>query len=927
MKPTVKLAVALVSIYAAFWHFAPRSIHAKSSPAWSFVPLIQQQKLTAGDAASVDQFGRVVALSGDTAIVGAFAEDNTQGNNAGAAYVFVRTGGIWTQQQKLIASDGAASDNFGFSVAIEGDTALIGAVQANNSAGVNAGAVYVFTRSNGLWTQQQRLQASDVALNDLFGNAISLDGDTAVIGSDGDDDGGAQSGSSYVFTRSSGIWTQQQKLTASDAAAGDNFGESVAVDDTTVLIGARHDDHPGKMEAGSAYVFTRNGNTWTQQQKLTASDAAASDSFAFFIGLSGDTAIVGADGNDGNGNNAGAAYIFTRNNGVWTQQQRLHASDAAESDGFGAGVCLDGDVAVVGALIGNNLSGIDSGAAYVFTRSENVWIQQQKLVASDGAANDHFGLALALSGNTVIIGAADDDHPGATDAGSAYVFVPEIPNNPPIVDAGPDQSATEDVSFNLVASFTDADVNDTHTATINWGDGSPAQAATVTEPSGSNAGLLNASHTYLAAGSYQITVTVTDAANASASDTLQVIVNEPVSDNYIHNTTTPQANANFNISGNGVVGGNLTVNGMLQANGSALTDLNATNITTGTLDNARLGLISTPNIANSAITTPQIADSAVTVAKIGSNQVVKNLNGLTDSVNLQAGPNVSITPSGNTLTIAAAGGASQWISSGSNISYNSGNVGIGTASPTANLHVFGSEASDVFGGFGKDPLSGPALNVGYAGSTFGRGAGFFNIRPDASAVAPNPSLRFLTVNLERMIITNTGNVGIGTTSPTSKLHVVGDGRFTGSMSVDGSVQLNSLGTAGSIHLCRNAFNQIAACSSSLRYKTNIIPFSFGLGLVRRLRPVTFSWKADGTKDIGFGAEEVAAIEPLLVTYNANGEVEGVKYDRISALLVNAIKEQQAQIEAQQTELKRQQSLIDGMRKMLCRQKPKANICR
>ena len=615
---------------------------------------------------------------------------------------------------------------------------------------------------------------------------------------------------------------------------------------------------------------------------------------------------------------------------------------------------------MIGAPLDNNGGGVDAGAAYIFTRSGGVWIQQQKLTATDGTAGDAFGFSLALSGNTVLVSAYEDDNTGGVNAGSAYVFVPDVPNAAPVVNAGPDQLATEDVPFNLVASFTDADIADTHIATVNWGDGSPAQVTIVTEPSGSNAGTLNASHTYLASGSYQVTVTVTDAANAAAFDTLQVTVTEAISANYILNTTTQQPNANFNISGNGVIGGNLSVNGALNADGSTLTNLYAANIASGTLDNARLGLISAPNIADSAINTPQIADSAVTVAKIASNQVVKNLNGLTDSVNLQAGENVTITPSGNTLTIAAAGGASQWTSSGSNISYNSGNVGIGSLSPESLLHLTGPSGVAAitintpgnqrfrfqtlpgipnWGGLTLNAnfqsesgwvLDEPASNGwflkldnrGANGASPLNGLWLWRIPPGAGLHTETP--QFGVTNGQGFFA---GNLGIGTTSPMSKLHVVGDGKFTGTISIDGNVQLNSLGTAGSNHLCRNSFNQLAACSSSYRYKMNIMPFSLGLSLVRRMRPITFDWKADGMNDIGFGAEDVALVEPLLATYNAKGEVEGVKYDRISAVLINAIKEQQAQIEAQQLQLQRQQKLINGLKNLLCKNDPNADVCR
>ena len=915
MTPTVKLIITFVSIYAAFWHFASTSIHAKplapAPPALG--QLVQQQQLTASDAASVDQFGRVVAVSGDTAIVGAFAEDNSKGNNAGAAYVYVRSGSVWTLQQKLIASDGAAGDLFGFSVAIDGDSALIGAESDATNLGQGTGSAYLFTRTGGVWTEQQRLQASDGALNDGFGYSLSLNGETAVISSVADDDGGQQAGSAYIFTSSGGVWTQQQRIQAGDAKAGANFGHSTSLNNDTLVIGAWQDNNL-RTAAGAAYVFIRNGSVWTQQQKLMASDPGSNDFFGTSVSLSGDTIIVGASSNDGNDTDAGAAYVFTRNNGSWTQQQRLNASDFGNGDNFGSSVSTSGDMAVVGAFLDSINGSFGAGSAYVFTRSGTVWTQQQKIFASDGAANDHFGLALALNGATVIIGAPDDDHPGASDAGSAYIFVPEIPNTPPLVDAGADQTATEDAVFNLTASFTDSDLNDTHTATINWGDGSPAQAATVTEPSGSNPGALNASHTYLASGSYQITVTVTDAANASASDTLQVTVVEAVSNNYIQNTTGTQPNANFNISGGGVIGGDLTVNGTLHATGSALTDLNATNITAGTIDNARLGLIPATNIADNAISTTKLADAAVTAPKIGTNQVVKSLNGLTDTVNLSAGANVTITPSGNTLTIAAAGGGapSQWTTSGSNIFYNLGKVGIGSVSPDVSLQVHHSSSNTNLADIQLADLVLALRNTSNTDGnmnliSFQDSFGWGNAQIGAIQTSQTNHAADLV-----FITRNPGNL-----AAIERLRIKADGK----------VVLNTLGTAGSTQLCRNASNQIATCSSSLRYKTQIAPFTFGLNLVERLRPITFNWIADGTKDIGFGAEEVAAVDPLFVTYNANGEVEGVKYDRISVVLVNAINEQQKQIEAQQNQLKQQQGLIEALKLIVCKQNLHANICR
>ncbi|MSQ08671.1 MAG: hypothetical protein EXR44_05165, partial [Dehalococcoidia bacterium] len=202
----------------------------------------------------------------------------------------------WTQQQKLTASDGAANDFFGYSVAVSGDTAVVGA-WGDDSA---KGSAYVFTRSGSTWTQQQKLTASDGAAIDYFGYSVAVSGDTAVVGAYGDD---SYKGSAYVFTRSGSTWTQQQKLTASDGAANDYFGGSVAVSGDTAVVGAYGDD----SEKGSAYVFTRSGSTWTQQQKLTASDGAANDFFGWSVAVSGDTAVVGARSDD---SSKGSAYMF-----------------------------------------------------------------------------------------------------------------------------------------------------------------------------------------------------------------------------------------------------------------------------------------------------------------------------------------------------------------------------------------------------------------------------------------------------------------------------------------------------------------------------------------------------------------------------------------------------------------------------------------
>jgi hypothetical protein len=343
----------------------------------------------------------------------------------------------WTQQQKLLASDAASSANFGNSVSISGDgnIIIIGALNATVTA-ARQGAAYVFTRSGTTWTQQQILVASDAAETDFFGRsvAISSDSSTVIIGASNDGSvpvAQPGSGSAYIFTRSGASWNQQAKLTASDAAQGDTLGSSVAISSNgnTAIISSGNEDTSPNSNNGAAYVFTRSGTTWTQQQKLLASDAAAEDYFGESVALSadGNTAIIGAYTEDTSPNtNNGAAYVFTRSGSTWTQQQKLLASDAASSDTFGQSVSLsaDGNTAIIGAPFEDASPNSNNGAAYVFTRSGTTWTQQKQILASDRQDSDYFGYSVAISsdGSTVIIGAHYEDTSLVTQNGAAYVY-------------------------------------------------------------------------------------------------------------------------------------------------------------------------------------------------------------------------------------------------------------------------------------------------------------------------------------------------------------------------------------------------------------------------------------------------------------------------------------------------------------------------
>ena len=472
----------------------------------------QIEKFLATDGAGNDMFGFSVSISGDTALIGELGDAGYRG----AAYVFTHTGANWTLQQKLVASDGEAGDWFGVAVSIDGDTVLIGA-QWDDDNGGHSGSAYVFHRTGTIWTQEAKLLASDGEAGDHFGQSVSLSGGNALIGAYYDDDKGVDSGSAYVFTRYGTTWTQEAKLLASDGAAGDTFGNRVSIAGNTAIIGAPMDDDNGE-NSGSVYVFTYTGSTWTQQQKILATDGAPGDLFGFSVSIDGNTALIGAFYNDNNGVNSGSAYVFTRIGTSWVQQQKLIASDGKASDNFGYSVSLAGDTALIGAH-GVDDNGHDSGSAYVFTRTGTTWTQEAKLLASDGAAEDWFGVDVSLSGHTALIGAPLDDDNGYN-SGSAYVFTKESENQPPITNF----TYTPENPSNIdIIQFTDTST-DLDGTIVSWlwdfGDGI-------------NSTEQNPTHRYIHGGTYTVTLTVTD--NNNAQDTIQSPV-EILTVNYPPNT-------------------------------------------------------------------------------------------------------------------------------------------------------------------------------------------------------------------------------------------------------------------------------------------------------------------------------------------------------------------------------------------------------
>ena len=375
----------------------------------------QQAKIQASDKEGNDYFGYSVSIDGDTVAVGAYQEDST-GTNAGAVYVFTRSGTTWTQQAKLAATDIGGIQNVwvGFSVAISGDTLVAGGYRANDR-----GAAYVFTRSGTTWTQQAKLISTDIQQDDWFGYSVAIDGDTIVASAMGEDTGATNTGAAYIFTRSGTTWTQQAKMQASDRSTGAYFGSSAAIDGDTVIVGAF-----GKnAETGAAYIFARSGTTWTQQAKILSSDIQAEDKFGHSVAIDGDTVIVGAWGEDTGANAAGSAYVFTRSGTTWTQQAKIQASDPEAVDLFGYSVAIEADTVIVSAPVEDPAGLTSAGSAYIFTRDGTTWTQQIKILASDRASSDEFGTSVAISGDTVIVGAKYEDPDGTGDAGAAYIFV------------------------------------------------------------------------------------------------------------------------------------------------------------------------------------------------------------------------------------------------------------------------------------------------------------------------------------------------------------------------------------------------------------------------------------------------------------------------------------------------------------------------
>lgn len=373
-----------------------------------------------------DEFGNAIAVDGNRVLVGAPAAGPTE---AGLVTVFEWSGADWDTIATLAPDDGEEDDRFGSALAVEGETVLVGAYGRSDDTGDAAGSTYVFERGDGDWVQQVELTPSDGDSYDRFGWSLAIDGERALIGAYNDEDpDGDSAGAAYVFERSAGTWRQQAKLTPDDGRSQAYFGRSVDLEDGTALIGARRATTVfGGEKAGAAYVFEHTGEGWTQQTKLTARDSDSWDRFGEAVALDGERALIGAYGDeDPNGegrfDGGGSAYVFARTEADWRQQAKLAAGDGGPNDAFGVAVALSGETALVGAPGHDTDDREDVGAAYVYESDGEEWPERTRYGADAPVEGGQFGAAVSMGADIAAVGAPAVESVTPENPGSAYVF-------------------------------------------------------------------------------------------------------------------------------------------------------------------------------------------------------------------------------------------------------------------------------------------------------------------------------------------------------------------------------------------------------------------------------------------------------------------------------------------------------------------------
>ena len=373
----------------------------------------------------VPDFGTAVDIDGNTAAITAFGSRFSPFPN-GAVCVYARENATWSLEQCVTDTDNVpdSDDGYGYSIALSGNTLVVGA-EADNTNGLIAGAAYVYARSGHTWTLQQKLFPNDPADLAQFGIAVDIAGDTIVVGAHGDDDSGYQTGAAYVFRRNGTVWTQEQKLKAADEEAGSAFGLGVSLSGQTIAVGAPTESSPEASFSGAVYVFVNNGTTWQQQAKIKAQNTMENQQLGTTVSISGDTIvatapgeIVGAPGVEAqNVRSKGAVYIFDRTGTSWDHQKRIHDKDTNRTGGFGARAAIEGDTMIVGDPT-FDAGARFTGAVYVYERSSGGgWSLKYTLTADDALFLQVMGSAIAISGDTIIAGTSSQFTPP-----SVYIF-------------------------------------------------------------------------------------------------------------------------------------------------------------------------------------------------------------------------------------------------------------------------------------------------------------------------------------------------------------------------------------------------------------------------------------------------------------------------------------------------------------------------
>ncbi len=430
-----------------FLLLASPSLAAAGSGPGPLPPWTELVRLSAPDEAAGDEYGFSVDIAGDLLVVGAYLED-VVGNNSGAAYIYERTPGgpePWTLVKEILGNDTSGFDGFGYSVGVSGDRVVVGSYHDDHSGEIDPGSAYVFERNEGgpdNWGQVAKLIGMEPGLAVEFGISVAIDGDTVVVGAvNGLDPLDVQAGIAEVFEKDEGgvgNWGRVAQLSSTDGEPFDLFGQSVSIDGDTVIVGADQKDDVCPTEplcnSGAAYIFRRDeggAGNWGQVQKLLADDGIESAHFGISVALDGEIAAVGAYRDAGVASESGSVYVYAMDAGGadnWGQVQKLIPADAEAVDQAGFSVALSGDRLLLGAWLEDE-AGTSAGAAYLFERTgsdPSAWAEVEKLIAGDAESEDRFGVDVAISGDTAVIGAYRDDAacPGddSCNSGSAYVF-------------------------------------------------------------------------------------------------------------------------------------------------------------------------------------------------------------------------------------------------------------------------------------------------------------------------------------------------------------------------------------------------------------------------------------------------------------------------------------------------------------------------